>query len=166
MLNALHVLSQIVAIPRKSSLLFSQIFFRHCCRKTLPENCYPCFYSCSSNVTCLGCPTCFLCYPIIYLYLFLVCLLLQCAALFQSRGIFLDLYVILLISSSHLQWEVNLMGSLTFCVCILFFFVKLIVNCRLCVLGQIMVSLNRLWLQGLHGLNGPRYPMSKNGRQI
>ena len=54
------------------------------------------------------------------------------------------------------------------CVCFLiFFFLKLIVNCiLLCVVyvredkGKIMIPMYRLWLHSLYGLYGPRFPLS------
>ena len=64
-----------------------------------------------------------------------------------------------------LQWQIDLMGGLTFCACFSFF-LKLIVNCSvLSMWGKIMIPMYRLWLlQGVYGLHGLRCPMSKRGR--
>ena len=93
-------------------------------------------------------------------FFLLVALLLPYVALFQTRELVNYQRNCKLMKSGRLQWQVSLMGALTFLIP---FRLQLTVACRLCVIymRKIMIPMYMLWLHGLYGLHGPRWLLSE-----
>ena len=107
---------------------------------------------------------CFL-YILFYCYIFSCWLGCYCRMWLFKSGNQLSIRGIINWRNCHFQWQVNLTGALTVLLFFSIFLLLLPVYCVLSIWGNITIPMYRLWLHGLYGLHGHRYPPSEQGRQ-